>query len=307
MNRSLFPLDYKLLAALDAVIAEQSFERAAQRLHLTQSAISQRIKQLEQTLAQPLLRRTSPLTPTPLGQQLLGHYRQVSQLERALQPWLQTDATETPLQVNIAVNADSLATWFVPALRTLLADHPIELNLLIQDENRTLDCLRQGEVFASISTQSHPLPGCHCDFLGIMPYRLVCTPEFAVRYFANGLHSTSLAHAPAVAFDTRDDMHVSYICEHFGLAGGSYPCHTVRSSEAFIALAEAGVAYCLIPELQIIDALQQGRLVSLPAPVLERTLYWHRWVLERGLHREISQAILQHAREHLPQHPTQGA
>ena len=164
----LLPLDYKQLQALDVVVQEQNFERAARRLNLTQSAISQRIKLLEQSVAQPLLIRTSPPVPTELGQQLLGHYRQVSQLERELLPSLLLDAPRQPLKVSIAVNADSLATWFLPALAPLLTQHPIELNLLIEDETRTLERLRQGEAFAAVSTQPRALPGCHASPLGRM-------------------------------------------------------------------------------------------------------------------------------------------
>ena len=295
----LLPFDYKQLQALDVVVSEQNFERAARRLSLTQSAVSQRIKLLEQAVAQPLLLRTSPPTPTPLGQQLLSHYRQVSQLERELLPQLRVDAPQQPLKVSMAVNADSLATWFIPALSPLLATHPIELDLRIDDETRTLDRLRQGEVFGAVSTEASSLPGCHATLLGLMEYRLVCSASFAERYFANGLTLDNLQLAPGVAFDQRDDMHISYMREHFALQPGGYPCHTVHSSEAFIALACAGVAYCLIPCLQITQELASGTLLALDSPPLYRHLYWHRWVLERGIHQQLSQAILQHGQSQL--------
>ena len=295
------PLDYKLLHALDVVVNEQSFDRAAKVLSLTQSAVSQRIKLLEQTLAQPLLIRTSPLTPTPMGQQLLGHYRQVNQLERELLLHLSPDSPSLPLTISMAVNADSLATWFLPALAPLLASHPIELDLHIADETRTLERLRKGAVFGAVSCQANTLPGCHSERLGVMEYVLVCSPSFYTKHFAQGLTHDNLRSAPGVAFDQRDDMHISYMQEYFALTAGSYPCHTVRSSEAFIALAKAGVAYCLIPRLQISDELADGQLLALDSPPIYRHLYWHRWVLERGLYQQISNAILQHARANLPQ------
>ena len=296
-----FPLDYKLLHALDVVVREQSFERAAKVLALTQSAVSQRIKLLEQTMAQPLLIRTTPLTPTPIGQQLLGHYRQVNQLERELLQQVSPEGSDLPLTISMAVNADSLATWFLPALAPLLATHPIALDLRIDDETRTLERLRQGEVFGAVSCLAKSLPGCHAEPLGVMEYVLVCSPTFYGKHFAQGLTRASLSAAPGVAFDQRDDMHVSYMQECFALPAGSYPCHTVRSSEAFIALAKAGVAYCLIPRLQILDELASGQLLALTSPSLYRHLYWHRWILERGLYQQISRALLQYARTHLPQ------
>lgn len=298
MSRDL-PLDYKLLQALDAVVREQSFERAARALHLTQPAISQRIKQLEQQLAQPVLLRSSPPRPTLLGQQLLGHYRQVSQLERELLPRLRPEAPTEPLRISIAVNADSLATWFLPALTPLLDRHPLALDLVLDDETRSVERLRQGEVFGAVGCHPLPLPGCEASRLGDMEYRLICSPDFARRYFAEGLHLQALSRAPAVAFDHRDDMHVTYLSQHFALPPGGYPCHTVRSSEAFIDLAIAGVAYALIPELQIRSQLAAGTLISLPAPPLQRTLYWHRWLLARGVHQQVSEAILAAGRQAL--------
>ncbi|MDD9231119.1 LysR family transcriptional regulator ArgP [Aeromonas hydrophila] len=291
-------LDYKLLLALDAVMQEQNFERAAQRLHITQSAISQRIKQLEQQFAEPLLIRGQPLQATALGQKLLAHYRQVRQLELAGE--LSPAEPQAPIRVSIAVNADSLATWFLPALAPLLEQHPIELNLLVDDESRTLDRVREGQAFGAVSLHGQPLAGCCVDELGEMRYLLTASPAFVARHFPQGLTLAALAKAPAVAFDQRDDMHVSYMARHFGLEPGGYPCHTVRSSEAFVAMAEQGLACCLIPELQIRRQLAEGSLLDLsPDQHLVERLYWHRWVLERGLHKQISQRLIEQGRRAL--------
>ena len=216
-------LDYKLLLALDAVMQEQNFERAAQRLHITQSAISQRIKQLEQQFAEPLIIRGQPLQATPLGQKLLAHYRQVRQLELELAGELSPAEPQAPLRVSIAVNAASLATWFLPALAPLLEQHPIELNLLVDDESRTLDRVREGQAFGAVSLHGQPLAGCCVDELGEMRYLLTASPAFVERHFPQGLTLAALAKAPAVAFDQRDDMHVSYMARHFGLEPGGYP------------------------------------------------------------------------------------
>ncbi|WP_298720638.1 LysR family transcriptional regulator ArgP [uncultured Oceanisphaera sp.] len=294
-------LDYKLLAALDKVVGEQSFERAARLLHLTQSAVSQRIKQLELRLAQPLLVRGQPPQPTEAGRRLLAHYRQVSQLESAVMADLLPDAPQKPLTVTIVTNADSLATWLIPALTPLLHSHPIELNLLIEDESRSLERLKRGEAFGAISLHGEPPPGCRCDALGKMDYLLVATPAFRQRYFTEGLNLTALQQAPAVAFDQRDDMHARYIEQHFGLPPGDYPCHAVRSAEAFVAIARSGAAYCLIPRLMIEEDLQTGRLIELyPQGRLTEPLYWHRWLLERGIHKHLSHRLIDYARQVLP-------
>ncbi|MGE6108740.1 LysR family transcriptional regulator ArgP [Aeromonas sobria] len=293
-------LDYKLLLALDAVMQEQNFERAAQRLHLTQSAISQRIKQLEQQFAEPLIIRGQPLQATALGQKLLAHYRQVRQLELELANELAPESPEAPIRISIAVNADSLATWFLPALAPLLERHPIELNLLVDDESRTLDKVREGQAFGAISLHPQALPGCRVDELGTMCYVLAASPAFIARHFPHGLTPQAMAKAPGVAFDPRDDMHIRFLRREFGLEPGGYPCHTVHSSEAFVAMAEQGLAYCLIPELQIRPQLEDGRLRDLcPDRHLIETLYWHRWLLERGLHKQISQRLIEQGRRAL--------
>ncbi|MEM0556054.1 MULTISPECIES: LysR family transcriptional regulator ArgP [Aeromonas] len=293
-------LDYKLLRALDAVLQEQNFERAARSLYITQSAISQRIKQLEQQFAEPLLIRSQPLQATPLGEKLLAHYRQVHQLELELAGELAPATPKAPIRISIAVNADSLATWFLPAIAPLLEQYPIELNLLVDDESRTLDKVREGQAFGAVSLSPQPLAGCCVDELGEMNYLLTASPAFVARHFPHGLTREALAKAPAVAFDQRDDMHVSFMAQHFGLEPGGYPCHTVHSSEAFVAMAEQGLAYCLIPELQIRGQLAGGSLLNLsPDHVLTERLYWHRWVLEKGVHKQLSQRLIDHARSQL--------
>jgi LysR family transcriptional regulator (chromosome initiation inhibitor) len=65
-------------------------------------------------------------------------------------------------------------------------------------------------------------------------------------------------------------------------------------------MAEQGLACCLIPELQIRQQLEEGRLLDLnPDHHLVEQLYWHRWVLERGLHKQISQRLIQQGRRAL--------
>ena len=109
--------DYKLLAALAAVIEQGGFERAAQVLGLSQSAISQRIKLLEARVGQPVLVRATPPSPTEVGRQLLNHVQQVRLLERDLQRQVPAlDEEGMPERLRIALNADSLATWWAGAV-----------------------------------------------------------------------------------------------------------------------------------------------------------------------------------------------
>lgn len=286
-------LDYKLLHALSVVVNEQSFDKAASVLSITQSAVSQRIKLLEQTIGQPVLVRAQPLATTVIGKKLLAHYQQVKLLEQDILPDISVSDKQNIITANIAINADSLATWLGNAISDVCHQFNVALNLQIADENRTLNYLRDGEVFGAISTQSTALPGCTLDKLGDMQYILVASKSFIERYFSDGINKESLLRAPAVAYDQKDNMHINYIEQVFGLQSGTYPCHTVRSSEAFVDFAKQGLAYCLIPKLQIEAALASGELINImPDKPIVRSLYWHRWILLKGVFKALSKAIV---------------
>ncbi|MEQ1967464.1 LysR family transcriptional regulator ArgP [Xenorhabdus nematophila] len=290
--------DYRSLQALDAVIRERGFERAAQKLCITQSAVSQRIKQLENLFGQPLLVRTVPPRPTEQGQKLLALLHQVELLEAQ---WLgDENGNDIPLLLSLAVNADSLATWLLPALHPVLSDLPIRLNIQVEDETRTQERLRRGEVVGAISIQSQPLPSCLVDKLGALDYLFVASPAFAERFFPNGVTRSALLKAPAVAFDHLDDMHQAFLQQNFDLSPGSVPCHIVNSSEAFVQLAKQGSTCCMIPHLQIDKALQAGTLMDLtPGLYQRRMLYWHRFAPESGTMKKVTDALLKLGRQML--------
>ena len=291
-------LDYKLLHAFSVVVDEQNFAKAASVLSITQSAVSQRIKTLEQTLGQPILVRAQPLVATNIGKKLLAHYQQVKQLEQDIIPDISANSKTETITANIASNADSLATWLIAAIGDVCHQYNVAVNFRLADENRTINYLKDGEVFGAISTHDQALPGCTLNKLGDMQYILVAAPSFVDRYFPKGINENALESAPAVAYDQKDDMHIKYIEQTFRLKGGSYPCHTVRSSEAFVGFALQGLAYCLIPKLQIQAELNAGDLVDLmPENSITRTLYWHHWVLLKGVFKELSKAII-HRAEH---------
>ncbi|OBS98129.1 transcriptional regulator ArgP [Vibrio cyclitrophicus] len=295
-------LDYKWIEALDAVVKQRSFERAAEQLYISQSAVSQRIKQLEKWIAQPALVRENPPRPTPAGKKLLGLYRRVRLLEHELVPELMNEEGSQPLSISIATNADSLATWLLPALSDVMTSRQVELNLAIHGESRTIEKIKSGEVAGAISLESQAIPGCSADYLGRMDYVCVSSPDFHERYFSEGVNYVTLSKAPAVSYDQYDDLHKKFLHDHFNVPRDSVINHTVGSSEAFLRLALSGVAYCLIPRLQIIDELESGVLIDItPGFLLSYRIYWHHWQLESGVLKEISQAILSYTHNHLPQ------
>ncbi|MDF4961835.1 LysR family transcriptional regulator ArgP, partial [Vibrio parahaemolyticus] len=286
-------LDYKWIEALDAIVYQGSFERAAEHLFVSQSAISQRIKQLEKFLAQPVLIRSQPPKPTPIGKKLLGLYRRVRLLEQEILPELKNDTSRRPVQLSLATNADSLATWLLPALQNVMKQRQVELKLTIYGEYRSIEKLKSGEVTGAISLESQPIPGCRADYLGRIDYVCVASPEFYQRYFSKGVNNQTLAKAPAVSYDQYDDLHKTFLTEHFNVNPDSVIHHNISSSEAFLKVALAGVAYCLIPRLQITDELARGVLVDVtPGFLMSHRIYWHHWQLETGVLQEISHAIV---------------
>ncbi|GLX84838.1 transcriptional regulator ArgP [Thalassotalea loyana] len=289
-------LDYKLVAALDAVITAQSFEGAATKLHITQSAISQRIKQLEQWLAQPVLIRGTPIEATETGQKLLSHYQKIKQLESALLGELRPDLASATTQVSIALNADTLASWFIPAITPLLKQQNIVFDLKVANEAVSHELLKKGEVFGAVSSHATSFAGGKATFLGELEYVLCANQTFNNQYFSAGLNRESLRHAPAISFDSFDNMHTSFIKQHFNLSANDYPRHQLRSSEAFVSMALAGVAYALLPTTQAQEHLNRHELIDLaPSLRIKQDLYWHSWHLEQGIYKEISNTIVNFA------------
>ncbi|NVD05624.1 LysR family transcriptional regulator ArgP [Vibrio sp. JPW-9-11-11] len=294
-------LDYRWIEALEAVVKAGSFERAAQSLYVSQSAISQRVKQLEKFLAQPVLVREQPPRPTLIGQKLLGFYQRVQLLETELIPELGSDSQEKVQRISIATNADSLATWLLPALAPIMKSHRVEFNFVVFPEARTLNKLKNGEVVGALSMEPRAMAGCEAQYLGRMDYVCVSSPEFAEHYFPNGVDRAALQSAPAVSFDHYDPLHRDFLTQHFHIEPDTIAHHHVASSEAFVNLALMGCAYCLIPKLQIERELASGQLVDLmPGFFMSFEIYWHHWQLETGLLKTITQSILAHTDDLLP-------
>ena len=270
-------LDYKLLSALAAVVEQGGFERAAQVLGLSQSAVSQRIKLLEARLGQPLLLRSSPPQPTDIGRSLLNHVQQVRLLERNLQgqvPGL--DSEVRPERLRIALNADSLATWWAQAVEPFCSAHEVLLELVVEDQAVGLKRMRAGDVAACVCAAESPVAGARCEPLGAMRYLALASPQFIQRYFPDGFALQLLPRVPAIVFGVDDRLQHRYL-ESLGLAGG-FVHHLCPSSEGFVQLALAGLGWGLVPALQVQGYLARGELVELlPGQHVDVPLYWHHW------------------------------
>ncbi|MCU1715523.1 LysR family transcriptional regulator ArgP [Pseudomonas sp. 5P_3.1_Bac2] len=289
--------DYKLLAALAAVVEQAGFERAAQVLGLSQSAVSQRIKLLEARVGQPVLVRAVPPSPTELGRRLLNHVQQVRLLERDIQAQVPAlDEDSPPERLRIAINADSLATWWAAAVGEFCREQSVLLDLLVEDQAVGLKRMRAGEVAACVCANERPVAGARAMPLGVMRYRALATPEFIARHFAGGLNPAALTRAPAIVFGPDDQLQHRYLAG-LGVAGG-FAHHLCPSSEGFIRMALAGLGWGLIPELQARAQLASGALVEVTRGVpLDVALYWHHW--RHG--GQLLSALTGHLQQHAPQ------
>ncbi|WP_422417715.1 LysR family transcriptional regulator ArgP [Pseudomonas sp. GZD-222] len=291
--------DYKLLSALAAVIEQAGFERAAQVLGLSQSAISQRIKLLEARVGQPVLIRANPPTPTDVGRRLLNHVQQVRLLERDLQSQVPALNDEgMPEHLRIALNADSLATWWAGAVGTFCAEQQVLLDLVVEDQEVGLKRMRAGEVAACLCASERPVAGARSVLLGAMRYRALASPAFMARYFAEGFDARRLSRTPALVFGPDDFLQHRYLAS-LGMADG-FLHHLCPSSEGFLRMTEAGLGWGLVPELQVREQLASGLLVEISADKpIDVPLYWHHWRNGGQLLGQLTEHLRQTARQWL--------
>jgi len=294
-------LDYKLLQASAEVIRHGSFDKAARELGLTQSAVSQRVKLLEERLGQPVIIRAKPIAATSAGKRLLAHYQSVRLLEQELQdelPVIQTDGGFG--QVALAVNADSLATWFVDVPKHLFERLGLLVHLSVDDESLNHTALQDGTVLGAVSMRPTPIQGCRVRPLGVMRYVMVVSPDFNERYFANGVTSAALRKCPAVNFSEHDELQNQFLKRYFGLNAGEFPAHTIPSSQGFVTVAEQGIAYAVVEQHQAEEGLKNGTLIQPCTHSIERPLYWHHKTIQSRLLDQVNDIVLTQARHFLP-------
>ncbi len=288
-------LEYKNIEALARVVQEEGFERAARVLFLTQSAVSQRIRQLEDSSGQILLSRTTPPTPTSAGKALLKHYQQVKLLEEGLSSELSAAATVSTLAIGI--NADSLAHWFIAAIGPILRKMNILLDLRVDDQEETHRYLREGDVVGCVTTEANAIQGCRVEKLGTINYRLLATLDFIERWFPYGFSLKTAQRAPAVIFNRQDRLHYQFFETFLGSLPESLTAHYIPSPEQFFETILAGYCYGMVPDWQGKQFLEMGQLRELlPGSVLPINLYWHCWNLDAQPLREFSDQLLAGAR-----------
>ena len=279
--------DPDALECLAAIVEEGGFERAARRLSITQSAVSQRLRALEAQVGTVLIVRSRPLKATSAGQLLLKHTKMVrllrADLERDLKELAPSSlrGTREEERISIAINADSIATWALPAL-TGLAQQGLPLEIITDDQDFTQEWLRQGQVLGCVTTLKQALRGCKMVALGAMEYVVVATPALVQeRLGSAGLTAHNFRDIAFVAFNRKDDMQCEFVGKAFGLKRVTLNQLFVPSSEGQLRAVLAGWGVSVVPRLLAQGLIDQGQLINLaPGCTLPIQLYWHCWNLE---------------------------
>lgn len=298
--------DTDALECLAAIVEEGGFERAAARLSITQSAVSQRLRALEAQVGTVLLVRSRPVKPTSAGRLLIKHAMQMRLLRadldadlQELTPGLVSQREEE--RIAIAVNADSIATWVLPALRSaVLSGLPLEI--ITDDQDFTHEWLREGQVLGCVTTLDNALRGCKVQFLGAMDYVAVAKADYAARVCPQGLTAHNFRQIPFVAFNRKDDLQAEFVSKALGLKRVSLHQRFVPSSEGQVHAVCDGWGASALPHMLVQERLARGELVNLcPGAVVRVPLYWHCWNLHSAVIDRLTSALQAGARESLVQ------
>jgi LysR family transcriptional regulator (chromosome initiation inhibitor) len=278
--------DGQQLSAFAAVIEHGSFDAAAAVLHVTPSAVSQRIKALEQRVGQVLVVREKPCMATAAGVPLLRLAAQTALLEAEALTEMGGSDGAAP-RIAVAVNADSMSTWFTGVLATL---DDVLFDIRIEDQDHSARMLREGAVMGAVTTERHPVPGCRVQSLGVMRYVPVASPEYIKRYLPEGFTAHAAAKAPSLAWNRDDalqDMLVRKVFRH----DIRRRQHLVPTAEGFGAAVHAGLGWGMFPDSLAAPRLRDGAFVRIADVHLDVPLYWQCWKLDSPIVGRITDAV----------------
>jgi LysR family transcriptional regulator, chromosome initiation inhibitor len=298
-------LDREQLETFATIVEQGSFERAATVLNVTRGAVSQRIKALEESLATVLLLRDKPTRATERGEVLMRYVKAMRLLEgTTLSEVMPQGHRQAPVPVAIAVNADSLVSWFAPIVSALMGTRRVALEIISDDQDHTFQRLARGQVIGCVSTEPQPIQGFVAEELGCMEYRCMASPCFASEHFPQGLTLPALLSAPAVLFDRKDGLHDSFLQGLFGFAVERYARHYIPLPMTLLDSIVQGGGYGLVPAKQGARYIESGQLLELaPQHPVHVALYWHHWRSEQPLAQQITKLVTETAQQQLLRPP----
>jgi LysR family transcriptional regulator, chromosome initiation inhibitor len=274
------------LAALAAVVEFGSFDAAAVRLHVTPSAISQRIKALEQRVGQVLVVREKPCKPTAAAVPLVRLAAQTAMLESEALAETEGGSREWT-RIAIAVNADSMSTWFTAVLAEL---SDVLFDIRIEDQDHSARLLREGVVMGAVTTERAAVPGCRVRSLGVMRYVPVAGPAFVGRYLSEGFTVDAVAAAPSLAWN-RDDALQDMLVRRTFRRSIPRPVHYVPTADGFGAAIRAGRGWGMYPEQLAAGPISDGSFIRITDVHLDVPLFWQCWKLDSPMVAAITDAV----------------
>ncbi|MFS0794756.1 LysR family transcriptional regulator ArgP [Microbacterium sp. 1P10AE] len=283
-----------LARTLAAVVDEGTLDAAARRLHITPSAVSQRLRALEEQLGRVVLVRSKPVRTTAAGDAVVRLARQIALLEHDTLAAIGAEGGAVA-SVPLAVNADSLATWFLPPLQRVAARRPVVFDLHRDDQDFTAGLLESGVVMAAVTSREAPVAGCRVRSLGVLRYEAVASAGFAARWFPEGVDTAALAAAPVVDFDRRDDLQTQWLAAR-GVPVGLPPRHRVPASQDFASAVSLGLGWGLLPDFQSAGGLADGTLERLGGDPVDVPLYWQQWNLTSPLLDDVADEVVAEGR-----------
>ena len=270
-------MNLEQLRALTAIVDEGTFEAAADLLRVTPSAVSQRIKALEASVGQVVVQRSVPCVPTEAGVALVQMARQIQLLQADTLHRLGADANSRT-RLPVAVNADSLATWFVPVLREAADWADVLLDLRVEDQDHSSTLLRRGEVLGAITADPSPVHGCSIEPLGRMRYLPVASATLLERHRMDERQTLDYAALPMVEYNAKDDLQRQAL-RTVGIQLQP-PAHIVPSFDGFFSAIHAGLGWGMVTEHQWQQLPDDDSLTRLPdLPDADVALYWQSWTL----------------------------
>ena len=286
-------LDYQLIQAFAVVLEDGGFAKASETLCITQSAVSQRVKQLEEQLGRALIIRENPPRPTEAGSRLLRHYRQVLDLENETLGAILARSTQYKPHVQIGVNTDSLFVWFMDAIKPFIQNSGITIEVLVDGHEKTIDQLRSGAVAGCITSAHAPVEGCTAQRIGVLRYRLVASSGYAARWFPDGFTREAASFAPIVNLDRNDQFQYRILHQAFGDPQVVPPAYYFPIADQYFEAIRSGLAYGLVPAIKTAAGLADGSLVELDSSLhIELPMYWQSWKYQTELLRELSAVIV---------------
>ena len=275
------------LATLLAIVDTGTFDAAARRLHVTPSAVSQRVKALEAEVGRVVVVRTSPCRATAAGEALVRLARQQSLLESEALAGLAVDE-RSRADLPIVVNADSMSTWFGAVLTEAARWDDVVLRVRVEDQDHSARLLRAGEVLGAVTSDPTPVQGCSTEPLvnDALPaggdaaarrapsggpwFRLGCSAPGAVQ--RQGRHPAAHPRPARVT--------------------SAPPTHEVPDGGGFVTAVRSGLGWGALLTGQLAPLLETGELVRLGSrDRVDVPLYWQRWRLPSAHLDRLSAAV----------------